>query len=53
MEKKRDFLINTAYWLVIIAAVYLALKYVMPVVYFRHSDCLGGGQSLPETALQP
>ena len=31
MEKKRDFLINTAYWLVIIAAVYLALKYVMPV----------------------
>ena len=31
IQKKRDFLTNIAYWSIIIAAVYLALKYVLPV----------------------
>lgn len=31
IEKKRDFLIRLAYWLVIIGAVYLAFKYILPI----------------------
>ena len=31
IEKKKDFLINCAYWAVIIGAGYLALKYLVPV----------------------
>jgi len=30
-EKKRDFLINLAYWLIVAAAVYLFLQYVLPI----------------------
>lgn len=30
-EKKRDFLISLAYWLVVAGAVYLALEYLLPV----------------------
>ena len=31
IEKKRDFLINLVYWLVIAAGVYLALEYLLPI----------------------
>lgn len=31
MEKKRDFLINLAYWGIIAAGVYLALEYLLPI----------------------
>ena len=31
IQKKRDFLTNCAYWAIIIAAVYLALEYLLPV----------------------
>ena len=31
IQKKRDFLINCAYWAVIIAGAYLALEYLLPV----------------------
>ena len=31
IEKKRDFLINLAYWLIVIGAVYLALEYLLPI----------------------
>lgn len=31
MEKKRDFLINIAYWLVIGCGVYLAFEYLLPI----------------------
>ncbi len=31
IQKKRDFLINCAYWAIIAAAVYLAFKYLLPV----------------------
>ena len=31
IQKKRDFLTSFAYWAIIIAAVYLALKYLLPV----------------------
>lgn len=31
IEKKRSFLINTAYWLIIAAAVYLAFEYLLPI----------------------
>ena len=31
IEKKRDFLINFAYWLIVIGAVYLALEYLLPI----------------------
>ena len=31
IQKKRDFLTNCAYWAIIIAAVYLALQYLLPV----------------------
>ena len=31
IQKKRDFLTNIAYWSIIIAAVYLALQYILPV----------------------
>ena len=31
IEKKRDFLTNTAYWLVIVGAVYLAFEYLLPI----------------------
>lgn len=31
IDKKRDFLINLAYWLIIAAAVYLALEYLLPI----------------------
>ena len=31
IEKKRDFLINFAYWLIVAAAVYLALEYLLPI----------------------
>ena len=31
IEKKRDFLINLIYWLVVAAAVYLALEYLLPI----------------------
>ena len=31
MEKKKEFLINVAYWAVIAAAVYLAFEYLVPV----------------------
>ena len=31
IEKKRDFLINLAYWVVIGGGVYLALKYLLPI----------------------
>lgn len=31
MEKKRDFLINFAYWGIIATAVYLALEYLLPI----------------------
>ena len=30
-EKKRDFLINLAYWLTVAAAVYLVLEYLLPI----------------------
>ena len=30
-EKKRDFLINLAYWLILAAAVYLAMEYLLPI----------------------
>ena len=30
-EKKRDFLISLAYWLVVIAGVYLGLEYLLPI----------------------
>lgn len=31
IQKKRDFLTNFAYWAIIIAAVYLALEYLVPI----------------------
>ena len=31
IEKKRDFLINFAYWLIVVAGVYLALEYILPI----------------------
>ena len=31
IEKKRDFLINLVYWLVVAAAVYLAMEYLLPI----------------------
>ena len=31
IEKKRDFLINIAYWLIIAGAVYLGCKYLLPI----------------------
>ena len=31
IEKKRDFLINLAYWLVIAAVVYLTMEYLLPI----------------------
>ena len=31
LEKKRAFLTNTAYWLVIAGAVYLAFEYLLPI----------------------
>ena len=31
IEKKRDFLINLAYWLVVAAGVYLVLEYLLPI----------------------
>jgi len=31
IEKKRDFLINLAYWLIVIAGVYLGLEYLLPI----------------------
>ena len=31
IEKKRDFLINLAYWLVVAAGVYLAMEYLLPI----------------------
>ena len=31
IQKKRDFLINCAYWVVIIAGAYVALEYLLPV----------------------
>ena len=31
IEKKRDFLINIAYWAVIVGAVYLAFEYLVPI----------------------
>lgn len=31
IEKKRDFLINLAYWLIVVAAVYLFLQYLLPI----------------------
>ena len=31
IEKKRDFLINFAYWLIVAAAVYLVLEYLLPI----------------------
>lgn len=31
IEKKRDFLINVAYWLIVAAVVYLLLKYLLPI----------------------
>ena len=31
IEKKRDFLINLAYWLVVSGAVYLALEHLLPI----------------------
>ena len=31
IEKKRDFLINLAYWLIVAGAVYLALEYLLPI----------------------
>ena len=31
MEKKRDFLVNVAYWAVIAGAVYLGFEYLLPV----------------------
>ena len=31
IQKKRDFLTNVTYWAIIIAAVYLALQYLLPV----------------------
>ncbi len=31
IETKRNFLINLAYWLIVIGAVYLALEYLLPV----------------------
>lgn len=31
MQSKRDFLTNVAYWAIIIAAVYLALEYLVPI----------------------
>jgi len=30
-EKKRDFLINLAYWLVVAAAVYLVMEHILPI----------------------
>jgi len=30
-EKKRDFLINLAYWFIVILGVYLALEYILPI----------------------
>lgn len=30
-EKKREFLINFAYWLIVAAAIYLALEYLLPI----------------------
>ena len=31
IEKKRDFLINLAYWAIVAAGVYLALEYLLPI----------------------
>ena len=31
IQKKRDFLINCAYWAVMLAAAYLAFEYVLPI----------------------
>ena len=31
MEKKRDFLINLVYWLVIVSAAYLVMEYLLPI----------------------
>lgn len=31
IEKKRDFLINLAYWCIVVGAVYLGLKYLLPI----------------------
>jgi len=30
-EKKRIFLINLAYWLIVAAGVYLAMEYLLPI----------------------
>ena len=31
IEKKRDFLVNLAYWLVVAAGIYLAMEYLLPI----------------------
>ena len=31
LERKRDFLVNFAYWLIVAAAVYLVLEYLLPI----------------------
>ena len=31
IQKKRDFLTNVAYWAIVVAAVYLALEYLLPI----------------------
>ena len=31
IEKKRDFLVNFAYWFLVAIGVYLALEYILPI----------------------
>ena len=31
IQKKRDFLINVAYWAIVVAGAYLAMEYVLPI----------------------